>query len=132
MKRIIILLMIVWSTQTSAYNEMDLQRFNALKRCPSCDLSGLNLFLAVVWDTDLRRANLRGASIRFSTFVGGTLAGADLTGADLTGTRFGTVEMYVDLSHADLTDAIINNTDFQYANFCNTKTPWGIENIECK
>ncbi len=46
------------------------------------------------------------------------LSGANLTGADLTG--------------ADLTGAKMGGAIIVGAIFCNTKTPWGLDNSGCK
>jgi len=37
-----------------------------------------------------------------------------------------------DFSNADLTNTNIEEADFSRATLCNTKTPWGIENVGCK
>ena len=55
---IAILLMIIWSTQISAYDEMELKIFKTMNKCPGCDLSGADLHWDSLEATDLRGANL--------------------------------------------------------------------------
>ena len=64
-------------------------------------------------ECDLSGANLLGAILVGADLQGASLSKANLTWADLTG--------------ADLTGAKIEDTIF-----CNTKTPWGLDNSGCK
>jgi len=151
MKGLLFLLMIIWSAQISAYDELHLKRFKALNKCPGCDLSGAsfigaNLRRANLNGADLRGANLTGANLFLANFSHANLAGADLrgaeahysiqgayfveanlSGANLAGFRAG----ISDFTGADLTNTNIEEGHFRDAIFCNTKTPWGIENIGC-
>ena len=173
-------LTIIWPFQAVAYDEAQLTRFKAIKKCRSCDLSsanlsvwyqkhkenlaradleganlskvylyeanlngadltganlngadltGANLRLANLYKADLYEANLTGASLRGANLGYANLKGANLTGADLRTE----LDLYkADLSNADLTGANIEGADFRDAIFCNTKTPWGLENIGCE
>lgn len=178
MKRFLILLMVTWSVQISAYDEMHLKRFNVLNKCPGCDLSGVDLS-----GKDLQRANLRGANLRYANLSGMFLDYADLEGAnlvranlqgtnlgqanlrkadlrfanlrdvsftnwesvekgytwimayfqgaDLRGANVAFTSMFSDFTNADLSGTNIEEGNFKYAVFCNTNTPWGIENTGC-
>ena len=86
--------------------------------CLFCDLSGANLegadlSDALLFRADLSNVNLYGANLMDANLRGADLAGANLTGADLIGTK---------LRRADLGGAIL----------CQTKTPWGEDNSDCK
>ena len=108
-------LTIIWPFQAVAYDEAQLTRFKAIKKCRSCDLS--SAYLSVFLDKH-----------RLNKWVV-DLEGANLTGADLRTE----LDLYkADLSNADLTGANIEGADFRDAIFCNTKTPWGLENIGCE
>ena len=147
-------LTIIWPFQAVAYDEAQLTRFKAIKKCRSCDLSSANLS---VWyqkhkenlvRADLEGANLTGANLSKVWLNEANLNGADLTGANLTGANLRSANLYeadlkgadlteadlteADLSNADLTGANIEGADFRDAIFCNTKTPWGLENIGCE
>ncbi len=77
------------------------------------DLEGAELGEALLFRADLSNVNLYGANLMDANLRGADLAGANLTGADLTGTM---------LRRADLGGAIL----------CQTKTPWGEDNSDCK
>ena len=81
----------------------NLLKFNALNACVGCDLSRVNL----------TKANL---------------TGADLTGADLKEA----ILHRANLTDADLTETKLKNAEIKGAIFCNTKTPWGLDNSGCK
>jgi len=103
-------------------------KLKATGHCPVCDLSGANLRMvnlggAKLKGADLYEANLTGALLRKANLGYANLKGADLTEAELD---------EADLSNADLTGANIEGADFRAAIFCNTKTPWGLENIGCE
>jgi uncharacterized protein YjbI with pentapeptide repeats len=76
-----------------------------------------NISMAIPYETgtyiQFRNANLENTDIRKSDFKGAYLKGANLTEADLTG---------ADLKRAKL----------RGVRFCNTKTPWGLDNSGCK
>jgi len=136
MKQFILVLLIIWTGQATAYDENQLIRFSAMKKCPSCDLSGADLKrvqtgTGIIKHVDLRKANLHGADLSGLTFLWGDLSGADLTDANLQFTQFGSTGARTNLTDANLIGATIDGANFQDAIFCNTKTPWGIENIDC-
>jgi uncharacterized protein YjbI with pentapeptide repeats len=104
---IFLLLMVGFSAQVGAYDEVQLKKLKALGSCPSCDLSEANLEGANLYKADLKGANLKGAD----------LGGANLKGANLTG--------------ANLTNAIMKDAHIQGIIFCRTQTPWGEDNSGC-
>ena len=81
MKRLLPILLLVFSVGVGAYDEDDLTKLKTTNQCLKCDLS---------------QARLTGAYLR-----GVKLAGANLTEADLTGANF----YRVNLTNADLTRA---------------------------
>ena len=188
MKRLFILLIIIWSAQVNAYDELHLKRFKALNKCPGCDLSGANLSGfhdysgGILEGANLKDAVFAGAKLRYVNFRGANLHGADLSRADLEGASFtqanltsvnlsraivckvcldidndptkstsifgrskasfiganlsganliGFKARSSDFTGADLTNTNLEEGDFSMAIFCNTKTPWGIENVGC-
>ena len=68
MKRLLPVLLLVFSVGVGAYDEDDLKKLKTTNECPKCDLS---------------QANLTGAYLR-----GTNLTGANLTETDLTGVVF--------------------------------------------
>ncbi len=125
-------LTIIWPFQAVAYDEAQLTRFKAIKKCRSCDLSSANLSGWRLYGADLRGANLHGANLKGARISNADLSNSDLTDANLEHAVFGGLTNETDLSNADLTGANIEGADFQHAIFCNTKTPWGLENIGCE
>ena len=85
-------------------NALKLKKFHA---CEKCNLSGAKL-----QEADLSYANLGGADLQGATLKGANLEGAKLQEADLS---------YANLEGANVDDTI----------FCNTKTPWGVDNTGC-
>jgi uncharacterized protein YjbI with pentapeptide repeats len=90
--------------------------------CPACNLSGGNLFQAVMADGALPRANLSGANLFQAGLAGSFLAAAnldggnlfqgDLAGADLTGASLGGTNAF----QADFTGALLSGADMQGIN----------------
>ena len=83
MKRLFILLMIIWSAQIGAYDELHLKRFKTLNKCPGCDLSGADFS-----NLNLRRADLSGADLRNVNFTEAHSAGGMAYSADFRGAIF--------------------------------------------
>ena len=137
------------------------KRLKYLNKCPGCDLAGgdlsgvnlegANLVGANLSEANLSKANLKSADLQGANLTGADLSDANLIRADLKGskliranlkgadvkwayfhrTKFGD---QTDLTGADLTGAK-NLKDARYiqrAKFCNTKTPWGVDNSGCK
>jgi uncharacterized protein YjbI with pentapeptide repeats len=96
----------------------------ALGHCPECDLSGADLF----------KANLRGAKLNGADLSKADLYGADLTEADLARANL----QQANLRGANLTGANLETAKLFQVKisgetiFCNTKTPWGLDNSGCK
>ncbi len=109
---IFLLLMVGFSAQVGAYDEVQLKKLKALGSCPSCDLSEANLEGA-----DLSRANLYKADLKGANLEGAKLNGANLWKANLSG--------------ANLTNAIMKDAHIQGIIFCRTQTPWGEDNSGC-
>ena len=119
MKNIILILLFsigfigVASAQSVWINILKLKSLNS---CEDCNLSGADLR-----DEYLYGANLQGADLSGANLEGADLF-ADLKEANLSG---------ADLSGADLSNAILDNAKIKDAKFCNTKTPWGVDNSGC-
>jgi uncharacterized protein YjbI with pentapeptide repeats len=65
--------------------------------------------------------------------LGCDLSGADLSKAGLSGVNLSGAKLSnAYLSGADLTGATLKNAKIEGAIFCNTKTPWGLDNSGCK
>ncbi len=120
---IFLLLMVGFSAQVGAYDEVQLKKLKALGSCPSCDLSEANLEGADLsggtfkGGANLKGATLSGADLEDANLKGANLSGAYLTGANLTG--------------ANLTNAIMKDAHIQGIIFCRTQTPWGEDNSGC-
>jgi uncharacterized protein YjbI with pentapeptide repeats len=80
------------------------------------------------YPADLTGADLTGANLSGADLTKVNLRSADLTGADLTGAFLWEAH----LKNANLTGAILKDTKVEGAIFCNTKTPWGLDNSGCK
>ena len=148
MKRLLPILLLMFSVGVGAYDEGDLKRFKAINKCPNCDLSGANfsgrdMKKAILNGANLSDANLSRANLLSADLSGANLQGANLTqakvwlvsfrGANLSGANLSELQtIRADFSNADLTDTNIEEADFSRARLCNTKTPWGIENSGCK
>jgi uncharacterized protein YjbI with pentapeptide repeats len=79
------------------------------------------------------RANLSGANLTGANLKGATLAGVVLTGASLERANLTNADLRkADLTNANLTGATIKDAQIEGAIFCNTKTPWGLDNSGCK
>ena len=103
---IFLLLMVGFSAQVGAYDEVSLKKLKALGSCPSCDLSEANLE-----DAYLGWAKLEGANLYKAYLTEANLTGANLRGADLEG--------------ADLETAKMKNAKMKGAILCNTTMPDG-------
>ena len=78
MKKLLLLLSLLLSTNAWTYNESDLIKLKTLNACEGCDLSGIHLNGA-----DLRRANLSDADLTTSI-----LKNVELDNAILCKTQF--------------------------------------------
>ncbi len=74
-------------------------------------------------DANLKGANLEDADLRYANLTNANLTNANLTEADLR---------YANLTGANLTGANLRDAETKGAIFCNTKTPWGLDNSGCK
>ena len=122
------------------------KRLKYLNKCPGCDLrggdlSGVNLEGASLVGANLSKANLSKANLNRADLQGANLTGADLSDAkliraDVNGAYFHRTKFgdQTDLTEADLTGTknLKNARYIQRAKFCNTKTPWGVDNSGCK
>ena len=69
MKRLFIgITLLLFAFQVNAYDENDLKRFKALKKCPGCDLSG----------ADFKGRNLEGANLQGALLDNAILSNANL------------------------------------------------------
>ena len=90
------------------------KRLKTLNACLGCDLTGADLAEVHLEYVNLKGANLAGTNLTNANLSYTNLIGADLIKADLTG--------------VNLKDAY----SITGAKFCNTMTPWGIDNSGCK
>ena len=103
--------------------ESENQKLMALHSCVNCDLkearlTGADLRFANLALTDLARARLAGADLTGANFARANLQQANLRGANLTGANLETAKLFqVKISGETI--------------FCNTKTPWGLDNSGC-
>ena len=113
------------------------------------NLSGVDLSNTIIHGVNfsganLSGANLSGADLTFkidltgANFTEANLSGVDLSRVDLSGANFskanlsGAVFLYANLSGANLSDAEIDGANYlSSATFCNTETPWGIDDSGC-
>jgi uncharacterized protein YjbI with pentapeptide repeats len=93
-------------------------KLKATTSCEECNLSGANL----------SGENLRGANLRKANLTEANLTKANLSRADLFRARLSRA----DLSGADLSGADLKRAKLRGVIFCNTKTPWGLDNSGCK
>jgi hypothetical protein len=133
-----------------AENILKLKALNSCKHCnlfgailTEADLSGANLTGANLTNADLTNANLTGADLTRTNLRGAFLRGANLTRASLIRAnlrgafldehydRFLNKYFYTDLTGADFTGATLKDAKIEGAIFCNTKTPWGLDNSGC-
>ncbi len=113
--------------------DANILKLKATAACVDCnlsgaDLSGADLSEADLYGADLSHANLTNADITFALLSRANLTNADLSHANLEGSRL----RYVNLTNADLSGAKLKGVNTDYAIFCNTKTPWGLDNSGCK
>ena len=126
MRYLILALALTLPLSVGAFNPEDLERLKKTNKCPNCDLSGADLLGAILWDSNLEKANLgfanlQGAKLNAANLQGAFLVYANLKGADLTG---------ADLRGADLRGAFLfkANLDGAYlgsVRLCNTTMPDG-------
>ena len=95
-------------------DDMMVKKLKTLNACPGCDLTGADLAEVHLEYVNLKDANLAGTDLTNASLSYTNLIGADLIKADLTG--------------VNLKDAY----SITGAKFCNTMTPWGIDNSGCK
>jgi uncharacterized protein YjbI with pentapeptide repeats len=133
MKRLLPILLLVFSAQVDAWNPKDLARLKATNECEECDLGGANLsrpkhsifFLnlhekpkgidlrwAKLAGADLKEANLYKANLRMANLPGANLAGVRLYKAQLEGANMKGVH----LIGADLYKANLKWTNLEGAN----------------
>ena len=74
-------------------------------------------------DASFFAANLYGVIFKDALLIGADLRQADLSKADLT---------LANLTGANLTGANLKGAILDDAFFCNTQTPWGIDNSSCQ
>ena len=125
MKKILILLLLslgLIGTTSAGEVETNILKLKALNACVSCNLKRANLTGA-----NLSGANLKNADLRKADLSGAFLNGADLSGAFLNGADLSKAFLF----EADLSETYLTDANFTGATFCNTETPWGIENSGC-
>ncbi len=147
-------------TKITPFNPSHLAKIKALNECEDCNLNGANLSNMVFDYSKLKGAslicanfnnskfhyphfdktNLMGASFQnirsaYSLNNGAriyfnyaNLENTDFTNADMRSSDF----KGANLSNANLETAILKNATMTEAIFCNTKTPWGLDNSGCK
>jgi len=103
-------------------------KLKATTSCEECNLSGANLSGENLRGANLRKANLTEANLRYVNLSYANLTKANLSRADLFRARLSRA----DLSGADLSGADLKRAKLRGVIFCNTKTPWGLDNSGCK
>jgi len=101
---------------------------NALVRTRGSDSGRIGGYLSGTYRANLTGANLTGANLKYASLVGAELLRANFTNADLTNADL----RKANLTDANLTGATIKDARTEGAIFCNTKTPWGLDNSGCK
>jgi uncharacterized protein YjbI with pentapeptide repeats len=101
---------------------------NALVRTRGSDSGRISGYLSGTYRANLTGANLTGANLKYASLVGAELLRANFTNADLTNADL----RKANLTDANLTGATIKDARTEGAIFCNTKTPWGLDNSGCK
>ena len=104
---ILAIIALIFGSFAYAADPEDLQKLMDTNNCMSCDLRGVDLKGATLWDAYLKNADLRGA---------------DLSNANLSNAI---------LIDADFRTAILKNTILSNVIYCRTKMPWGEENNDC-
>ena len=125
MKNIILILLLsigfigAASAQSVWINILKLKSLNSCEDCNlgEANLSGVDLSGANLSGANLSGANLSAANLREADLVEADLSGANLTKANLWG--------------ANLREATLSDAYTKDAIFCNTKTPWGVDNSGC-
>ena len=121
---------------------------NQLNQCKGCDLRSTNFIGVNLSGANLSGANFEGSSLFGSSFDGSNLENTSFFAANLFGVTLkeawliGADLRQADLSKADLTLANLTGANLTNANlrgailngtiFCNTKTPWGLDNSSCE
>jgi uncharacterized protein YjbI with pentapeptide repeats len=112
---------------------INILKVKAVNKCKGCNLSGADLTGAKLSTADLSHSNLSNSDLSNVYLLLADLSSADLTGAKLNGANLSNADLSnADLSNADLTGAKLNNANLTGAIFCNTKTPWGLDNTGCR
>ena len=98
MKRLLPILLLVFSVGVGAYDEDDLKKLKANKDCIKCDLSGAylaeeNLSYANLSFADLTDANLDSADLERKKLVKENLKGENLKGENLIGAKLFSVDL---------------------------------------
>jgi SH3 domain protein len=145
-------------TKITPFNPSHLAKIKALNECEYCNLNGADLSNMVFDSTKFKgsslicanfnnsklyyiyfdETNLTGASFQNIKskdnflprikFKNANLENTDFTNADMRDSDF----KGANLSNANLETAILTNAEMTEATLCNTKTPWGIDNRDCK
>jgi len=124
-----------WATGNSvdAKKSQNILKLNSTNRCKSCDLSKVNFT-----KKRFRYADFDYANLEYANFDYANLESSDFDYANLRNARFRYAKLnnayfdYADLTNADLTGAEVKGAHFERAIFCNTKTPWGLDNSGCE
>jgi uncharacterized protein YjbI with pentapeptide repeats len=103
--------------------ESEKKKLKVLHSCISCDLKGY----------DMDGSDLRFANFALSNLTRASLVRANLTGANFAGANLQQANLYkANLTGANLKGAQLFQVRIKEAIFCNTKTPWGLDNSGCK
>ena len=135
---VVILSVTCFASYSFGVDEVQLKKLLALGNCAECDLSGADLREANLNGADLSGAKLREANLSGAKLNGANLLKVDLREANLSGANLREADLtevnlsWADLGKADLKGAVLRNAKIFMAIFCNTKTPWGLDNSGCK
>ena len=129
---LILLLSIGFIGAASAQSvETNILKLESLNSCEDCNLSGADLRDEYLYGANLQGADLSGANLEGTDLSFANLSGADLRRANLFADLKEANLSGADLSGADLSNAILDNAKIKDAKFCNTITPWGVDNSGC-
>jgi len=103
MKKLILILALLFSFQLLAYDPQDLKKLIVTNECMKCDLSAIDMSFK-----DLSGADLYGANLEDANFVGADLEAANLSRVKAKGANF---------KGANLKFATLHTPDFTGANF---------------
>ena len=116
MKKLILISALLFSFNSWAYSETDLEKLKTTNACVGCDLSGADLTYASLNYADLRNADLRNANLYHANLSGANLNDANLSDANLNDANLSDAYLaYTNLRSANLHKASLHNANLRNA-----------------